>query len=187
MDLLSLVQASATLPALVLLYFLWGLITNNTHARRVVEAPQPKGAWPIIGHLPLLSGQSPVFRTLATLADQYGPVFAIRLGLHRAIVVSNKEAIKDCFTTNDAVFMTRPESATMKYMGYNGAFFGLGPSGPYWHKILKLTTLELLSNRRLDSLKRVRASEVGSCIKELYFGACGGVAQIKVDMSQWFG
>ncbi|KAL7241755.1 hypothetical protein ACSBR1_014361 [Camellia fascicularis] len=186
MDLLSLVQASATLPALVLLYFLWGLITNNIHARRVVEAPRPKGTWPIIGRLPLLGGQSPVFRTLATLADQYGPVFAIRLGLHRAIVVSNKEAIKDCFTTNDTVFMTRPESATMKYMGYNGAFFGLGPSGPYWHKMRKLTTLELLSNRRLDSLKRVRASEVGSCIKELYFGACGGVAQTKVDMGQWF-
>ncbi|KAI8000866.1 Xanthotoxin 5-hydroxylase CYP82C2 [Camellia lanceoleosa] len=50
----------------------------------------------------------------------------------------------------------------------------------------KLTTLDLLSNRRLDSLKRVRASEVGSCIKELYFGACGGVTQTKVDMSQWF-
>ncbi|KAI8001094.1 Xanthotoxin 5-hydroxylase CYP82C4 [Camellia lanceoleosa] len=100
--------------------------------------------------------------------------------------MSNKEAIKDCFTTNDAVFMTRPKSATMKYMGYNGAFFGLGPLGPYWHKMRKLTTLELLSNRRLDSLQRVRASEVGSCIKELYFGACGGVAQTKVNMSQWF-
>ncbi|XP_057470771.1 cytochrome P450 CYP82D47-like [Actinidia eriantha] len=186
MDLILLAQKIGTiLLALVLLHYLWRLITNNNSpSTKGVQAPQPNGAWPIIGHLPLLGGSTPVFRALAALADKYGPIFRIQLGMHHAIVVSSKEAIKDCFATNDVVFMTRPESATMKYMGYDGAFFALGPSGLYWHKMRKITTNELLSNSRLESLKHIRDSEVHLCIGELY-SRCKGSRTI-IDMSKWF-
>ncbi|CAL5334398.1 unnamed protein product [Camellia sinensis] len=132
------------------------------------QAPEPKGAWPIIGHLHLLAGQTPLFRTLAAMADRHGPIFTIRLGFHRAIVVSSKETITECFTVNDRAFMSRPQTAALKYMGYNGAFSAFGPSDDYWREIRKLTTQDLLSNRHLESLKHVRALEVDLSIKELY-------------------
>ncbi|GFZ10816.1 hypothetical protein Acr_22g0002140 [Actinidia rufa] len=113
-------------------------------------------------------GLTPAFWALAALADKHGPIFRIQLGMHQAIVVSSKEAIKDCFTTNDVVSMTRPESATIKYIGYDRAFFTLGQSRPCWNKARKITTAELLSYSRLELLNHVCDSEVDSCIGELY-------------------
>ncbi|KAF5937479.1 hypothetical protein HYC85_024985 [Camellia sinensis] len=78
------------------------------------QALEPKGAWPIIGHLHF-AGQTPLFRTLAAMADRHGPIFTIRLGFHRAIVVSSKETITECFTVNDRAFMSRPQTTALKY------------------------------------------------------------------------
>uniref|UniRef100_A0A5B7BWJ0 Uncharacterized protein n=2 Tax=Davidia involucrata TaxID=16924 RepID=A0A5B7BWJ0_DAVIN len=190
MDFLPLLQAIGTLIALVLLCKLWRLIRNiNSHGRKGKEAPEPRGAWPIIGHLHLLGGQTPVCRILAAMADKRGPIFTIQLGMNRALVVSSKEAVTECFTKNDRVFMTRPKSAALKYMGYNGAFFGLGPYGPYWREMRKVASLKLLCNSRIELLKHVRALEVGICIKHLY-ALCTtnkGTGSAKVDMTQWFG
>ncbi|KAF7152119.1 hypothetical protein RHSIM_Rhsim01G0222100 [Rhododendron simsii] len=54
----------------------------------------------------------------------------------------------ECFTTNDRAFVSRPKSAAMKYMEYDGAISAIGPHGPYWRKLREVMTIELLSNRR---------------------------------------
>lgn len=154
------------------------------------QPPEPPGAWPVIGHLRLLGGQVPPCRTLGNLADRHGPIFTIRLGDRKAVVVSSWEAVKECFTTLDQVFLTRPKSAASTYMGYRNALFGLSPYGSYWREIRKICTLELLSKRRLDLLADVRASELQSCIKHLY-NLCLAAAEqqhglARADMSWWF-
>ncbi|KAK3029421.1 hypothetical protein RJ639_039765 [Escallonia herrerae] len=63
---------------------------------------------------------------------------------------------------------TRPNSAALKYMGYNGVVFGLTPCGPLWLEMRKISTLELLSNQRLELLKHVSTSELDRCIKDTY-------------------
>ncbi|KAL8526007.1 hypothetical protein ACS0TY_015285 [Phlomoides rotata] len=159
--------------------------TQRTCGR--TKAPEPPGAWPIIGHLHLLGGQTPVARTLGAMADKYGPIFSLRLGSHHGLVVSNWEAIKECFTTNDRVFASRPSMAVGKYMGYENATFALAPYGPYWRDVRKMVTVELLTARRLDSLSHVRASEVDRFIKDLYSmssKSCGG--NEVVEMGSWF-
>ncbi|CAL5387169.1 unnamed protein product [Camellia sinensis] len=171
MDLLPLLQATGTLVALFLLSKIWMSknTTTNKHANKTfTQAPQPKGAWPILGHLHLLGGQIPLFRTLAAMADQHGPIFTIRLGFRQAVVVSSKQTVTECFTVNDRAFMSRPQTAALKYMGYNGAFSALGPSDDYWLQLRKVTTRDLLSNRHLESFKHVRALEMDLSIKELY-------------------
>ncbi|KAH7864136.1 hypothetical protein Vadar_026170 [Vaccinium darrowii] len=102
------------------------------------------------------------------MADKHGPIFTMRIGMRQALVVSSKETILECFTTNDCAFLTRPKSAAMKYMGYDGDMLALGPHGHNWREIRKVMTLELLSNRRLELMKHVLASEVGLCISDLY-------------------
>ncbi|CAL5389126.1 unnamed protein product [Camellia sinensis] len=183
MDLLPLLQATGTLVALLLLSKIW-ISKNTTTNKHFIQAPQPKGAWPILGHLHLLGNQIPLFRTLAAMADQHGPIFTIRLGFRQAVVVSSKQTVTECFTVNDRAFMSRPQTAALKYMGYNGAFSSLGPSDDYWRQLRKFTTHDLLSNRNLESFKHVRALEMDLSIKELYSLSIKNECKVKV--SEWF-
>ncbi|KAF5192794.1 Cytochrome p450 [Thalictrum thalictroides] len=155
------------------------------------EAPEPAGAWPLIGHLHMLLPPQPPHITLGSLADKYGETFIVRLGLRRALVVNTWEAAKECFTTNDKIFATRPSSVGSKIMGYNYAMFGLTPYGPYWREVRKISIIELLSNHRLESLKHVRISEVSTSMKELYqlwaTSNKNEKGSVLVDMHRWFG
>ncbi|KAL1106493.1 hypothetical protein V6Z11_D04G207400 [Gossypium hirsutum] len=83
----------------------------------------------------------------------HGPTFLIRLGVHRALVVSNLEVAKECFTTNDKVFPTHRKSIAVNYMGH-------------W----------------LELLKHVDDNKIGSFIKELYVQSLknGGVALLEI-------
>ncbi|XP_058205895.1 xanthotoxin 5-hydroxylase CYP82C2-like [Rhododendron vialii] len=194
MDRQLLLEATGTLLAFLVLYCLW-----KSKASKGINAPEPKGAWPIIGHLHLLGGKTPVFRTLAAMAVKHGPIFTIQIGMRRALVVSGKETIMECFTTNDCAFVSRPKSAAVKYMGYDGAMSALGPHGPYWRELRKVMTLEFLSNRHLELMKHMRASEVGLCINDLYSlcvkqlngiseggDNCHKPGATEVDMTHWF-
>ncbi|KAL2470699.1 Cytochrome [Abeliophyllum distichum] len=102
------------------------------------------------------------------MADKYGPIFSLRLGSHPAVVVSSWEMIKDCFTTNDRIFASRPSMSITKYMFYKGAVFSLAPYGPYWRDIRKMVTLQLLTSHQLEKLSHVRVSELDQTIKDLY-------------------
>ncbi|KAJ4827441.1 hypothetical protein Tsubulata_011095 [Turnera subulata] len=150
--------------------------------------PEPAGSWPVIGHLHVLAaGDRLVHRTLGEMADKYGPILSLRLGIHRALVVSDWEAVKECFSTNDLVFLDRPPSLALKIMGYNQAMFGFAPYGKYWRDMRKLAMVELLSNRRLELMKHVRDSEVTSFGKELYKKAVKNGGSVVVEMKESMG
>lgn len=122
------------------------------------------------------------------MADKHGPVFMIQLGMDPAVVVSSHEAVKECFTTNDKVFASRPRSSVSKILGYNYAGFGFAPYGPFWREMRKLAVVEVLSARRLDEFKDVRVSELEACIRDLYsLGKdTNWVSPVEVVMSEWF-
>nr|POE58003.1 cytochrome p450 82a3 [Quercus suber] len=156
-------------------------------AKTVPIAP---GAWPVIGHLPLLGGTQPPHLTLGAMADKYGPLFTIKLGLHPALVVSSWDIAKECFTINDLAVSSRPNLVAAKHMGYNYAMVGLTPHGPYWRELRKIIRLELLSTHRLNQLAYIRVSEVEMFLKGLYklwTKEKDGSGQILVELKQWFG
>nr|BBD34746.1 putative cytochrome P450 [Eschscholzia californica subsp. californica] len=156
----------ATLFASILLYFLH-LFWSTTKSKTWV--PEAAGGWPIIGHLLVLARSNNLPHiTFGSMADKYGPAFTIRIGLHRSLVVSSSEVLKDIFITNDITFSSRPKVIAMKYMGYNYANFGFAPYGPYWQKVHKIVNHELLSKSRLESLQHVWVSEIQTSIKQLY-------------------
>lgn len=185
-----LVALITSLLALLVINYYYQLRRPNTHEKKSFSAPQAGGAWPIIGHLHLLGGQQLTHKTLGAMADKYGPVFTIKLGSHRVLVVSNSELARECFTIHDWVFSNRPNVAASKLLCYDYAMFGFAPYGSYWREMRKIVTIELLSNHRLDMLKHIRYLEVETSIRELYdiwvinSSAKSGVV---VDMKQWFG
>lgn len=181
----------ATAPILVGLLFLFHLLWKQRFSRRT--PPEAGGAWPIIGHLHLLAGPQPPHITLGHMADKHGPIFTIKMGIHRALVVSSWEMAKECLTTNDKIFANRPKAAGSEHMTYNYAMFGFSPYGPYWRQVRKIATLELLSNHRLQMLSHVRVSEVNTAIKEIYEvwvknnNSGNNNNGVGVEMKKWFG
>ncbi|XP_010934114.1 xanthotoxin 5-hydroxylase CYP82C4-like [Elaeis guineensis] len=178
------------LPILLLLLVLvsnrW-MAKKSKSAKRRNQAPRPAGAWPVLGHLPLLGSHNNIGRALKALADASGPVFSLRLGASPALVVGTREAAKECFTVHDKALAGRPRSTASKLMCYNNAMVGFSSYGPYWREVRKILTIELLSHARLGSLAHVRASEVDAFAKTLY-GLCrrGDEGPARVEISKWF-
>lgn len=73
-------------------------------------------------------------------------------------------------------------------MGQNNAIFPMAPYGPYWRDVRRMVTLELLTGRRLENLKQVRASEYKNWIKDLYLLCAKNDAAVptKVVLNEWF-
>ncbi|XVF32144.1 hypothetical protein REPUB_Repub17cG0056700 [Reevesia pubescens] len=168
MDFSSPLVAVAGILGFVILYKLWKQGTPSPHSKGILLAPEPSGALPYIGHMHLLGGQRTLAQTWGDMADKYGPIFTFRLGVFPTLIISNHEAIKECFTTNDRVLASRPRSNAGIYLGYDHAGFGFAPYGEYWREMRKLAMVELLSGRRLERLKHVQFSEVNAFIKDLY-------------------
>ncbi|KAJ6965546.1 hypothetical protein NC652_003433 [Populus alba x Populus x berolinensis] len=160
--------AISTVLALVLWYTLRSVREGRRKTEKGLQPPEPSGALPLIGHLHLLGAQKTLARTLAAMADKYGPIFTIRLGKHPTVVVSNLEAIKECFTTHDRILSSRPRSSHGEHLSYNYAAFGSNNSGPFWREMRKIVTIQLLSSHRLKSLRHVQVSEVNTLINDLY-------------------
>ncbi|KAG4914508.1 hypothetical protein JHK87_052065 [Glycine soja] len=178
-----------TIGVLSLILFCLFLYHPFKFARGKKEAPTVAGAWPILGHLPLLNGSHIPHRALGDLADKYGPIFTIKLGVKKALVISNWEIAKECFTTNDIFVSSRPKLVAVEYMGYNQAMLGFAPYGPYWRELRKVATLEILSNRRVEQLQDVRVSEVQHSIKDLFNVWCSKKNEsgyALVELKQWF-
>ncbi|MBA0867147.1 hypothetical protein Goshw_027652 [Gossypium schwendimanii] len=194
MDIFHLLSATSTVIAfsfpLFLLSLVWisKVVSRNTN--RKPKPPEASGAWPVIGHLHLLGGSQPIHLTLANMADKNGPIFTIKLGVRRALVVSNTGTIKECLTTNDKAFATRPNLTASVLMCYNNTMLGFAPHGPHWRRMRKFVSLELLSNSRLDKLKHVRESEIKLSVQELYQhrnkSKTIGSDKVLVEMKTWF-
>ncbi|XP_062001485.1 cytochrome P450 CYP82D47-like [Rosa rugosa] len=187
----SSISALTTFLALVLFLFsfVWISKYSQKNTAKSRGPPEAAGAWPILGHLPLLGGPQPPHITLGNMADKYGPLFTIKLGVHRALVVSSWDVAKECLTTNDKAFANRPKALYSEIMGYDYAMFGLGPYGPYWRQVRKITTLHILSNHKLELLKHVRESEVKVSTKHIFdmWERNKGVSnKVLVDLKRWF-
>lgn len=84
----------------VLLFFyalywaLYGRLFSSQRRNKKLQPPIAGGAWPVIGHLHLLTGYEPTYKILGKMADVYGPIFRLKMGRHRAVVVSNWEIAK---------------------------------------------------------------------------------------------
>ncbi|KAL7603833.1 hypothetical protein Lser_V15G18854 [Lactuca serriola] len=104
--------------------------------------------------------------------DKYGAIFTIKLGVHNVLVVSNAEMEKECFTRNDKVFPSRPKLIAVEHMGYNYAILALAPYGDNWRQVRKIITLEVLSQRRLEMLGPLCASEVKAFIGQSFYLIC---------------
>ena len=176
---------------LIISYYLYFIKRARAGDARKPQPPVAAGGWPLIGHLRLFRGSGePPYISLGALANKYGPIFSIRIGVHPAVVVSSWELAKECFTTLDVIVSSRPKFAAAKILGHNYANFGFCSYGDYWREIRKITASELLSTRRFEMLRGIRDSEVEISLKELYrtwVEKRDGSGELVVEMKKWLG
>nr|GEZ45205.1 cytochrome P450 CYP82D47-like [Tanacetum cinerariifolium] len=174
--------------AIIIVIYCVSFILTNT--KKTTSAPEASGAWPIIGHSKIFSGSSGLPHVaLASMADKYGPIFTVRLGVRRVMLVSNWEIAKEIFTTHDVHVSYRPRYLAAKILGHNYASFTFAPYGPYWRGIRKIISLELFSSSRLEKFKYVRVFELENSIKnilDLWREKRDADGKVLIEMKNWF-
>ncbi|KAL3732934.1 hypothetical protein ACJRO7_022452 [Eucalyptus globulus] len=158
--------ALISLPLLFLLYrFFLHKSTNPNH-----RLPPSPPSLPIIGHLHLV--KEPLHRTLHDLSLQHGPVFFLRFGSRKTVVVSSLPAVEECFTEKDVAFAHRPRLLSGKLLGYDYGILGLSPYGEYWRNLRRFAAVEIFSARPLADYSAVRQEEVLSLVRQLFRDHC---------------
>ncbi|XP_051123501.1 xanthotoxin 5-hydroxylase CYP82C4-like [Andrographis paniculata] len=154
--------------------------------------PMASGGWPLIGHLFRLSGPEPLHINLSKMTDKYGPIFSLRVGARRAVVLNSWETARDCYRTNDVAFSNRAKTAAVRLMGYDFAMLGFSDHGPYWREMRKISVLRLLSNRKvaaLGNMVKLQIREQMKSLNEEYYSRGGDEMEMVVvpDMRKFFG
>ncbi|XP_077222937.1 cytochrome P450 71AU50-like [Tasmannia lanceolata] len=176
-------------PSLLLIalgVFSFTFLLNALRRRgKALLPPGPRGL-PILGNLHML-GDLP-HRNLQKLAQKYGPIMYMNLGLVPTVVVSTPQAGIQFLRTHDSVFATRPITEFGKYLFYDRKGLGFSEYGPYWRNARKFCTFELLSNTKIDSFKSMRKEEMALFVRTLkethdVADLSAKVAQLIVDMS----
>ncbi|XP_016570746.2 cytochrome P450 82A3-like [Capsicum annuum] len=162
---LSLIVLTLAISFVLFIFLHKILLSSKRQSRNVPEAA---GAWLIIGHLHLPNGPQMAHKIFGHMADKYGPIFQLKLGVNHVVIVSDHKISKECFTTNDMAFANRPKNIASGILGYNNVMFAFVSYGPYWREIRKIVTVELLSARRIEMFGHIRVLEVKSAIKEIY-------------------
>ncbi|KAK4486122.1 hypothetical protein RD792_008790, partial [Penstemon davidsonii] len=151
-------------------YFIYlSNLQKSLCARKIPFAakPSPAVALPILGHLYLL--KPPLHRNLHRLSQISGPIFSLKFGVRRVVVVSSADLVEECFTNrNDIVFSNRPKIQVDKYIAYNQGTMSGAPYGEHWRSLRRVSAQEILSTGRLKALLHIRKDEIQRLLLNLH-------------------
>ncbi|CAM9002107.1 unnamed protein product [Rhodiola kirilowii] len=171
---LRLVSSIPIWPLLVLIPALTLFLRLIRNPKEDFNKPPSPPKLPIIGNLYQLDAL--LHRSLAKLAETYGPVMLLHFGRKPYIILSSAAAAKDALKVHDADFCDRPSMFCPAKLSYNYKDVALTPYGEYWRQMRKTTTLELYSSKRVQSFGSVRAAEITEMLESLALSATKGEA-----------
>ncbi|XP_040378552.1 cytochrome P450 81Q32-like [Oryza brachyantha] len=162
-------------------YCLVGRGGDGGSGGKAARLPPGPPAVPVLGHLHLV--KKPMHVTMSRLAERYGPVFSLRLGSRRAVVVSSPECARECFTEHDVTFANRPRFESRLLISFNGAALIASSYGAHWRNLRRIVAVHLLSAHRVSLMSGLIAGEVRAMVRRMYRAAAaspGGAAKIQL-------
>ncbi|KAJ3683481.1 hypothetical protein LUZ60_013708 [Juncus effusus] len=147
--------------ALLLLLFTIKYFTSNDTKKRPPSPPK----LPLIGNLHQLSGNA--HRAFNALSLKYGPLMLLHFGQVPAIIVSSAKFAQEILKTNDQTVSSRPaiRHAELVTYGYKG--FAFAPYNDQWRNLRKISTIHLLSSKRVQSYDSMRDAEVVNLVEKI--------------------
>ena len=121
---------------------------------------------PIIGNLHQF-GKLP-HRSLRELSSKHGPLMLLHLGHVPTLVVSSPEIAREIMKTHDIVLSNRPKTTAINIFTYGFVTVGFAPYGDYWRHVRKVSVLELLSLKRVQSFQFIREEEVTILVDQIH-------------------
>ncbi|XP_061373372.1 cytochrome P450 71D11-like [Gastrolobium bilobum] len=147
--------------------FMFVALKIGRNLKKTESTPNiPPGPWklPIIGNIHHLLTPTP-HRKLRNLAKIYGPLMHLQLGEIFTIVVSSPEYAREVMKTHDVIFASRPQLIATKILSYESTNIAFAPYGNYWRQLRKICTMELLTQKRVNSFKPIREEQLTNLIK----------------------
>ncbi|KAG8378736.1 hypothetical protein BUALT_Bualt07G0016200 [Buddleja alternifolia] len=126
--------------------------------------PSPRKL-PIIGNLHQL-GTYP-HRSLHSLSQRYGHLMLLHFGRVPVLVVSSADAACEIMKNQDLIFSNRPKLSIPNRLLYGARDVSFAPYGEYWRQVRSICVLQLLSNKRVQSFRRVREEETSIMINKI--------------------
>ncbi|KAF8696889.1 hypothetical protein HU200_036531 [Digitaria exilis] len=151
-----------------------------TGPRRTTRPLPPSPPWlPLIGHVHLVGALPHV--SLRRLAERYGGLMTLRLGVVPTLVASSTRAAQAVLRAHDRCFASRPSSVCGDVLSYGRLGIALAPYGEGWRQAKKLAITHLLNASKVQSYRAAREEEVALVISKIRGAAATGTA---VDMSE---
>jgi hypothetical protein len=162
--------------------FLISFLYVFKHLRRgKPNLPPSPPKLPIIGNLHQL-GTLP-HRSLQALSKKYGPLMFLYLGNAPTLVVSSADMAREIMKTHDVILSNRPKTTAPNIMLYGCQDVAFSPYGEYWRQARKISVLELLSLKSVQSFHHVREEEVEALINKIRHSCLKGAS---VNLSEMF-
>ncbi|KAG4906209.1 hypothetical protein AAZX31_20G006400 [Glycine max] len=154
-------------PIMSFFLFMIVALKIGSNLKKTESSPNiPPGPWklPIIGNIHHLVTSAP-HRKLRDLAKMYGPLMHLQLGEVFTIIVSSPEYAKEIMKTHDVIFASRPKILASDILCYESTNIVFSPYGNYWRQLRKICTLELFTQKRVNSFQPTREKELTNLVK----------------------
>eukprot|EP01018_Ginkgo_biloba_P016247 Gb_21591 [translate_table: standard] len=93
--------------------------------------------------------------SLFHLAQKYGPIITLHLGVKTTIVVSSPSMAKEVLKTNDQILAGRTVIDAAKCAPYSESSLVYNPCGPPWRMLRRICSTELFSAKKLEALQHL--------------------------------
>ncbi|PIA50762.1 hypothetical protein AQUCO_01200181v1 [Aquilegia coerulea] len=160
------------------LFMVW--LANRYRTKKLTNnLPPSPPKLPIIGNLHQLG--SLFHYHIHILSEKYGPIMLLHLGSVPTLVVSSPDMAREIKATHEIVFANRPRTTAMNMLLYGCTNIVFSPYGEYWARLRKISAMELLSNRMVQSFRYIREEETALMIQKI---TCLSSAQSSVNLTQ---
>jgi hypothetical protein len=141
---------------LLILVSVHAFLLNIDARRRLPPGPLPL---PVIGNL-LDIGRGGPNRSLACLAERYGPLMSVRLGVVHAMVVSSADSAQEVVQRHNTDLAGRPAINVWLVNGHHANSIIISPRNARWRALRKFCATELFAASRLNALLSLRQHKV---------------------------
>ncbi|CAN6238800.1 unnamed protein product [Urochloa humidicola] len=126
----------------------------------------PPGPWPlpVIGSIHAIKWSS-AHRSLAHLADRYGPLMCVWFGRHPAVVVSTPDAARKILTNSELAGRTIMDTMRADGEGHFANSVLLLPPGNKWRAMRRFGMAELFTKGQLDARLQLRQEKARELVR----------------------